>query len=157
MTNDDHPVSADARMRALVGGIPSDVTFERTPLVAAPPLPDATVAIVTTAALMHPHEPWAAGTHEYRTFARAELDDIIVGHNSTSFDRAGFIADRNVVFPIDRLTEMELEGAIGTVAPRHLSVLGSTMELSTFVLDTGPAAAKQLRDDGVDVVLLTPV
>ena len=29
--------------------------------------------------------------------------------------------------------------------------------LTTIRLDTGPAAARLLRDDGVDVVLLTPV
>jgi D-proline reductase (dithiol) PrdB len=150
-------VGADARMRALVGGLGPGIEFERTPSAVAPALADATVALVTTAALMHPGEPWSAGTHEFRVFGRDELDDVIVGHNSTNFDRAGYIADRNVVFPIDRLDEMEAEGAIGRVAPRHLAFLGSTFELSTFRLDTGPAAAKLLRDDGVDVVLLTPV
>jgi D-proline reductase (dithiol) PrdB len=144
-------------MRAQVGGLAPGIEFARSPLAVAPPLRDATVALVTTAALMHPGEPWSAGTHEFRVFGRDELDDVIVGHNSTNFDRAGYIADRNVVFPIDRLREMEAEGTIGRVAPRHLAFLGSTFELSTFKLDTGPAAAKLLRDDGVDVVLLTPV
>ncbi len=150
-------MGADALMRAQVGGVPSDVVFERSGLAVAPRLAEATVALVTTAALMHPGEPWPAGSHDYRVFSQEELDDVIVGHNSTNFDRAGFIADRNVVFPIDRLTEMHAEGAIGRVAPRHLAFLGSTFDLSTFRLDTGPAAAKLLRDDGVDVVLLTPV
>jgi hypothetical protein len=31
------------------------------------------------------------------------------------------------------------------------------MELSTLRLDSGPAAAQLLLEDGVDVVLLTPV
>ncbi len=157
MTRDEPVLSADARVRAQVGGLSPGLEFDQVPLAVAPPLADATVALVTTAALMHPGEPWSAGTHEYRVFGRDELGDVIVGHNSTNFDRGGYIADRNVVFPIDRLLEMEAEGVIGGVAPRHLAFLGSTFELSTFMLDTGPAAAKLLRDDGVDVVLLTPV
>ena len=157
MTHGERVAGVDARMREQVGGLGPGIEFAPSPLTVAPPLADATVALVTTAALMHPGEPWSAGTHEYRVFGRDELDDVIVGHNSTNFDRSGFIADRNVVFPIDRLLEMEAEGTIGKVAPRHLAFLGSTFELSTFKLDTGPAAAKLLLDDGVDVVLLTPV
>ncbi len=157
MTQKEPVLGADARLRAQVGALDPGIEFEQFPLAVAPPLADATVALVTTAALMHPGEPWSAGTHEFRVFDREELGDVIVGHNSANFDRSGYIADRNVVFPIDRLLEMEAEGTIGKVAPRHLAFLGSTFELSTFLLDTGPAAARQLRDDGVDVVLLTPV
>lgn len=150
-------MSADSAIRSQLGGIPPDVEFDPPTAAKAPPLAEATVALVTTAALAHRHEPWQVNSHEFRTFATDELDDVIIGHNSTNFDRAGFVADRNVVFPIDRLAEMEAEGAIGRIAPRHLAFLGSTFELSTFKLDTGPAAAKLLLDDGVDVVLLTPV
>jgi D-proline reductase (dithiol) PrdB len=134
-----------------------DCEFEPVAPVAAPPLAEATVALVTTAALMVPGEPWSTGSHDFRVFGRDQLDDVIVGHNSTNFDRSGFVADRNVVFPIDRLREMEADGTIGYVAPRHFAFLGSTLTLSAFKLDTGPAAAQMLRDDGVDVVLLTPV
>ena len=55
------------------------------------------------------------------------------------------------------LLEMEAEGKVGAVASRHLSFTGPIMELSTLRIDTGPAAAKLLINDGVDVVLLTPV
>ena len=49
--------------------------------------------------------------------------------------------------------------AIGSVASRHLSFMGAQTDhtLTTLRLDTGPAAARLLLDDGVDVVLLTPV
>jgi hypothetical protein len=45
------------------------------------------------------------------------------------------------------------------VAPRRLSFMGALglESLSTIALDSGVAAAKLLRDDAVDVVLLTPV
>jgi D-proline reductase (dithiol) PrdB len=149
-------MSADSDMRAAVGKVPTGVEFPPVDLVSAPPLPEATIAIVTSAALAHPGEPWADQTHEYRLFDR-DAQGLIMGHNSTNFDRTGFALDRNVVYPIDRLREMEAQGKIGSVAPRHASFIGSTFELSTFLFDTGPKLAETLRGDGVDVALLTPV
>ena len=109
-----------------------------------------------TAALAHPGEPWADQSHDYRLFARDD-DRLLLAHNSTNFDRSGFALDRNVVYPIDRLIELERAGSLGRVAPRHASFIGSTFELGTFLLDTGPRLASELRRDGVDVALLTPV
>jgi D-proline reductase (dithiol) PrdB len=149
-------MSADSEMRARVGRIPPGLEFPPVGGVAAPPLAEATVALVTTAALARRGEPWADQTHEYRLFERG-AEGLLLAHNSTNFDRSGFALDRNVVYPIDRLGEMEAEGALGRVAPRHASFIGSTFELSTFLLDTGPRLAATLRGDGVDVALLTPV
>ncbi len=149
-------MSADSDMRAAVGQIPPGIDFPPVELVSAPSLEDATVAIVTTAGLAYPGEPWQDQTHEYRLFER-DAQGLIMAHNSTNLDRSGFALDRNVAFPIDRLQEMEAEGKIGKVAPRHASFIGSTFELSTFLLETGPRLAATLRGDGVDVALLTPV
>lgn len=146
----------DAAMRELLAGLPVP-EFEETPFTRPPALRDATVAVVSTAGLMRSGEQlWAEGDSGYRVFERDERD-LVVGHQSTNFDRVGVAADLNVAFPLDRLVEMEREGVIGAVAPRHLSFTGPILELSTLRLDTGPAAAARLRDDGVDVVLLTPV
>ncbi|MBJ17935.1 MAG: selenoprotein B glycine/betaine/sarcosine/D-proline reductase [bacterium] len=149
-------MSADANMRKAVGKVPPGLDFPPVELVAAPSLDDATVALVTTAALAHPGEPWEDQSHEYRLFDRDERG-LIMAHNSTNLDRSGFALDRNVAYPIDRLLEMEKEGRIGKVAPRHASFIGSTFELSTFLFDTGPRLAATLRGDGADVALLTPV
>lgn len=149
-------MSADSDMRAAVGAVPPGLDFPPVDLVSAPPLERATVALVTTAALAHPGEPWADQTHEYRLYGR-DVQGLIMAHNSTNLDRSGFALDRNVAFPLDRLIEMESEGRIGRVAPRHASFIGSTFELSTFLFDTGPRLAAELRGDGVDVALLTPV
>ncbi len=149
-------MSADSEMRARVGSVPPGLEFPPVDLVEAPPLADATVAIVTTAALAHPGEPWADQTHDYRLFDR-DVEGLIMAHNSTNLDRSGFALDRNVVFPIDRLVELESEGRIGGVAKRHASFIGSTFELASFLYETGPRLAETLRGDGVDVALLTPV
>ena len=54
---------------------------------------------------------------------------------------------------------MATEGRIGSVAKTHISFMGAQPDhtLETIRLDTGPAAAKILLEDEVDVVLLTPV
>ena len=143
-------------MRAAVGQVPPGLDFPPVKLVDAPPLREARVALVTTAALAFPREPWQDQTHDFRLFNR-DATGLIMAHNSTNMDRSGFALDRNVAFPIDRLSEMEKEGTIGSLAPRHASFIGSTFELSTFLLDTGPRLAEILRGDGVDVALLTPV
>jgi len=148
-------MGADDLLRSKLANAPVP-EFASTARSEPPPLARATVAIVTTAGLARPGETWQDQSSAFRVFGRDERD-VVLAHNSTNFDRTGYIADRNVVFPIDRLEELAGEGAIGAVAPRHLAFLGSTFELSTMRLDTGPQAAALLRRDGVDVVLLTPV
>jgi D-proline reductase (dithiol) PrdB len=143
-------------MRTAVGSVPPGLDLPLVELIEAPPLARATVALVTTAALAHPGEPWQDQTSDFRLFEH-DAEGLIMAHNSTNLDRSGFALDRNVVFPIDRLREMEAEGRIGKVAPRHASFMGSTFDLSGFLLETGPRLAEILRGDGVDVALLTPV
>ena len=132
--------------------------FESPAFTAAPPLNEATVAIVTTAGLTRPGRPgWKNADQSFRSFAKDE-HDVTIGHLSPNFDRSGFVADINVVYPIDRLEELAAEGVIKAVAPRHISFMGAQDEtMTTIRMDSGPAAAKQLREDGVDVVLLTPI
>lgn len=157
-TDAKESLTADAFVRAQVAHlpIPPDLPSAFTP---PPPLNQARVAIVTTAGLMRPGEPaWTHDESEFRVFGREERD-VIVGHVSMSFDRSGMIADRNVGYPIDRLEELAAAGKIGSVAPRHISFMGGLRmanELSALILDSGPRAAKLLREDGVDVVVLTP-
>ena len=87
------------------------------------------------------------------------MNPLAIG-GSGRFARGLSLLPRQALFgayPIDRLEEMAAEGVIGSVAPRHASFIGSTFELSTFLLDTGPRLAAELRGDGVDIALLTPV
>jgi D-proline reductase (dithiol) PrdB len=150
---------SDTEMRAAFDNIPVPV-FETTAFTTPPPLREATVAIVTTAGLRHPDQPdWGFrnGDQSFRVLDGANRS-LILSHTSHNFDRSGFVADLNVVFPIDRLAEMAAEGTIKGVSPRHVSFVGNLDEtLSTIRLDTGPAAAKLLREVGANVVLLTPV
>jgi D-proline reductase (dithiol) PrdB len=83
--------------------------------------------------------------------------DLRLAHVSPNFDRSGFAEDLNVVYPVDRLSELVADGTIGSLNHRHLSFMGGLTEFSTIIHDSGPTAAQLLVDDGVDVVIFTPV
>ncbi len=126
-----------------------------------PPLPHARVAIVTTAGLRvgsEGRQVWRVGDLGFSVLPSAARD-LTMAHASHNFDRTGYLNDLNVVYPVDRLRELAERGVIGSVAPRHLSFMGAQVDftLETLRLDTGPAAAELLREDGVDVAILTPV
>ncbi|HEX5855142.1 MAG TPA: selenoprotein B, partial [Thermoanaerobaculia bacterium] len=74
-----------------------------------------------------------------------------------AFDQAGFRADRNLGFPLERLREMAARGEIGALNGRALSFMGSITAPGRLVKDTAPAAAALLLSDGVDVALLVPL
>lgn len=148
---------SDADIKRAVAAIPVPEFAERS-FVRPPKLSDCTVAIVTTAGLHHHgQDAFTARDTSYRML-EAGRDDIRMGHWSPNFDRVGFSNDPNVVYPIDRLRELAEAGVIARVAPRHVSFTGNQDETMTALrLDSGPRAAEELRRDGVDVIVLTPV
>lgn len=149
--------TGDQQMREFAAGLPMP-EFATTAFNPARPVADATVAIVTTAAIHAVDD--AAFTYDETSFRVLERDErsFKLGHWSPNFDRSGLTADLNVVFPIDRLEELATDGTIGAVAPRHLSFAGNQPDdVATVRLDSGPRAAQLLNDDGVDIVILTPV
>ena len=154
----DPVMSGDATMRQFGATAPvpefDDPAFTPLPV----PLSEAKVAIVTSAALHRTHDDqFSAADVSYRTIDRADRD-LVLGHWSPNFDRTGFQLDLNVVYPIDRLDELEADGTIGAVAEHHYSFAGNQPDtVSELRLDTGPACAAAMKADGVHVVLLTPV
>lgn len=148
-------MASDAIIRQ--GAATTSFDFGTTACVVAPPLTKARVAIVTTAGLRLDGGLWREG-QGFVVLPAAERG-LSLAHASSNFDRTGITADLNVVYPADRLDEMAAAGEIGSVASQHLSFMGAQPDyvLETLRLDTGPAAAKLLKEDGVDVVLLTPV
>lgn len=150
-------MSSDQMMREFGANLPVP-EFESTPWASPPPLEEATVAIVTSAALHRAdQELFTPSDTGYRLLDRSDRD-LILGHWSSNFDRTAFLLDINSVYPIDRLEELAANGTVGDVAPRHVAFSGNQPDtVSELRLDTGPAAAAELRADGVDVAILTPV
>ena len=68
------------------------------------------------------------------------------------------VRDINTVFPLERVRLLEQFGEIGKVNHRHFSFMGhiSNRHLDTLINETAPDVAEKLKDDGVDIALLTP-
>jgi hypothetical protein len=78
-------------------------------------------------------------------------DRISVRH--PGYDIRGAVRDRNVVFPIDRLTELRDEGVIGGIADENYSFIGATSQ-KRLLAETAPEWAEKLKAAQVDAVLL---
>jgi D-proline reductase (dithiol) PrdB len=78
-----------------------------------------------------------------------------MSHSSVNFDRSGFQEDVNVVFPLDRLRELESSGVIAAISGFHYSFMGAA-PIRALELKARELAAL-LKKDRVDAVLLTPV
>ena len=149
---------SDEQLRTTLGGLKS-FAFDEVPWTTPKPLHESRVAIVTTAGLrVESNADWNAGDQGFTQIPH-DAENLTLAHYSPNFDRVGWVLDKNVVFPIDRLYELAEDGIIGSVAKTHISFMGAQPDhtLETIRLDSGPAAAKLLKDDEVDLVLLTPV
>lgn len=120
------------------------------------------VALVTTAGV---HLHWQSafdmkdkeGDPTFRQIpSNIDPNDLRITHNY--YDHRDADRDINVVLPIKRLKELEAEGFIGEVSPRHFSFMGHILgrHLNTLVKQTGPEVARILKEDGADAVFLTP-
>ena len=131
--------------------------FATAPWVTGPPLSQRRVAIVSSAGLVVRGEnPFRGRNPDYRvTPTSTRPPELLTSHISINFDRTGFQEDWNVVFPIDRLTELAAEGTIGSLAATHYSFMGATdpVEMEPHAREV----AGRLKEDNVDAVILSPV
>lgn len=125
-------------------------------------LKDSRIALLTTAGVhLRSQPPYdmedKEGDPTFREIpAGTSIDNLMITHNYYVHKDAD--QDINVVFPIERLRELETESVIGGVAPRHFSFMGHILgrHIKTLVNRTGPEVARTLKADGVDAVFLTP-
>ena len=125
-------------------------------------LKDAKVALVTTAGVhLKGDTPFDMkdpnGDPSLRVIPNAtELKELTITHDY--YDHSDADRDMNIVFPIERLKELQGEGLIGSLATEHYGLMGHLKEghVRTLIEDTAPEIARRLLADNVDVVLLTP-
>jgi D-proline reductase (dithiol) PrdB len=132
--------------------------FETEPFVNGPKLGQRRVAIVTTAGL-HLGREASFGLRDtgYRVLpGKTPSDQIMMSHASVNFDRSGFQQDLNIVFPVDRLRELEQAGEVGSVADFHYSLMGAGWEPHE-IEETAHEIAGFLQEDCVNAALLVPV
>lgn len=127
------------------------------------PIGECRVALVSSAGFVVPGDlPFSnsvrGGDYSFRIIPDdIDLQSLEDHHRSDSYSHAGVEADRNMGLPVDRLREFAAAGDIGTVAPRHISVMGSITAPKRYVKQTLPAIADILVADHVDVALMVPV
>ena len=127
------------------------------------PLAQARVALVTTAGLRTPEQADfdftnKRGDSTYREIPNdIAVNTLVESHRSNSFDHSGIEADANLAFPLDRMRELLAQGVIGELNHRHFSFMGSIVGPRKLIEETAPQVAEMLREDGVNVALLTPV
>ena len=122
------------------------------------PLAQSKLALVTSAGIhLRGDQPFSRGETSYRVIpSDTRAADIIQSHFSIGFDRTAIYRDLNVTFPMDRLNELVERGVVGSLSQNYYSFMGALRDPSRMIEETGPEVAQKLKDEGVDVVLLTP-
>jgi D-proline reductase (dithiol) PrdB len=129
------------------------------------PLSKTTVALVTSAGISLKADPpfdmerekreptW--GDRSFRAIPRDATEaDIDANHLHINTDYIR--QDINVILPLVRMKEFEGEGIIGWLAPTSYSFYGFQWESTEFLTQAVEPISKQLRQEGVDAVILTP-
>ncbi len=131
------------------------------------PLPEATIALLTTAGLYLPasqasydmdrerREPtW--GDPTYRVIPRgARQAEMAFAH--LHINTRDHYQDFNIALPLDRFAELEAEGRIGRLADEHYSVMGyQSDDGAAWRRETLPAITRRLKQARVDALVLAP-
>ena len=126
------------------------------------PLSECKIAMVTTAGVHLKHQPPfdmndPAGDPTFRVLDISRpITDLMITHDY--YDHSDADKDINIVFPVQRLLELQREGRIGQLARAHFGFMGHTVEqhIQTLLKQSAPEVARRLETEGVDIVLLTP-
>jgi D-proline reductase (dithiol) PrdB len=136
------------QLRRLVGG---DIPW--TPL--RKPVSDSTVVLVTTGGVhLRRDPPYDLNSDSsFRVIPKdAQPGDLAISHRA--YDRTDALRDINLVFPIERLRELEGERVIGRVADEHygFGLTGSAQQLLPSIKEVG----QRISASKVDLALLVP-
>jgi D-proline reductase (dithiol) PrdB len=116
------------------------------------------LALVTTAGLHHRRDaPFLKYDQTYRVIdSDAVESDLLQSQSSIGFDRGLRIRDVNVVFPIDRLRELSADGTIDGLTDKFYSLTGAQANSEKTAATIGAQLGPLLREQGADLVLITP-
>ena len=121
-------------------------------------LSESRCAVITTGGFHLADQPGFDCDHGDASFraipADADLTGIRITH--THYDTRDARSDPNILLPLDRLRELVGEGALGSLAPTHYSLMGYIPQIDELLKVTASAIVKGLRREEVDFVLLSP-
>ncbi|HEY3042225.1 MAG TPA: glycine/sarcosine/betaine reductase selenoprotein B family protein [Pyrinomonadaceae bacterium] len=119
------------------------------------PLADCTVVLLTTGGVhLRTDPPFNLnGDSTFRVIPKnARPGDLAISHQA--YDRTDALRDINLVFPIERLRELEAEHVIGRLAENNygFGLMGSAKKLMPSIKEV----ARRISESGVDLALLVP-
>ena len=124
------------------------------------PLAESKLALVSTAGIhLKSQEPFDVhseyGDWSYRQIpADSPATDILI--SDTHYDHSDADQDINCLFPISHALTLAKDGFIGSVATNHYGFMGYVPNPNDLIAKTAPEVANLLKEDGVDIVFLTP-
>lgn len=122
------------------------------------PLSECKIALVTTAGLhVRGDRPFFHGDQTYRIIPeKTHPKDILQSHVSIGFDRVPVYKDINVSYPIDRLRELAATGKVASLSSIYISFMGAQRNPRHIIEEAAPEVSTLLKNEGVDLVLITP-
>jgi len=126
----------------------------------AKPIAEWTIGLISTSGVRVPYQPpfdnvSDLGDPSFREIP-ADSDVRKLRFNHPGYDVRNAHADPDCVFPLDLLRRFAEEGLIGGVAARAYSLMGYVTQTDVLLEETGPAIARALTADGVDLAFLVP-
>lgn len=120
------------------------------------------LALITTGGVhVKSHPPFGMldpnGDPTFREISsNCSVEDLIITHNY--YDHSDADKDINIVFPIERIWELKESGEIGEINHRHFSFMGHIREqhIDMLINSTAPVIVQYLKEDSVDIVILSP-
>jgi D-proline reductase (dithiol) PrdB len=95
------------------------------------------------------------GDPTLREIPRDTSQDLIAA-NHLHVDTSFALEDINVILPLERFSEFEREGIIGSLARTCFSIYGYQHDLSFLLNETLPRIAAKMHGEGVEAVVITP-
>ena len=125
----------------------------------AVPLTEATIGLVSTSGARVGDQPpfnrSRRGDPSFREIPGG-TEAGLLQFNHVGYDVRNAYADPDCVFPLDLLRRFADEGLIGAVAARAYSLMGYITQTDVLLEQTGPAIARAMTADGVDLAFLVP-
>jgi hypothetical protein len=127
------------------------------------PIRDARIGLVTTGgySIDGEQEPFTglpgfdATPPQIRTIP-ADVDRSKLRIHHVGYDHRFAEEDINVNLPLDRISELDAAGEIGSFAPGTAVLMGLIPNVEPLLRETIPTLVEQFRSDDVEAVLLVP-
>ena len=121
------------------------------------PIAESTIGLFASCGAQLAEDPLLGETEDisFRLIPRdAPMSRLVVAHQTKV--RKWAVEDLNVAFPLERMRELEAEGAFRRLAHTAVSMVGSIQRYTELVEQTVPAIKQIYDSQGVDLVFLFP-